>query len=85
MSIRPSVVIGLPDPDLGQILHAAVQVSPGEAALDEKMLKAFLQHHLARQKHPRTFDIVTEAVRDDAGKIRRSAWRARYLREDLQT
>jgi len=80
-----SVVIGLPDADLGQILYAIVQVSESETAIDETVLKAFLHGRLAKPKHPRCFDIVNEAVRDEAGKIRRSAWRERWLAKTAQT
>ena len=73
---HPGVVscaaIGLPDDDLGNRIHAVVQVSePIEA--DE--LRAFLAERLVRYKIPRTFEFVTDVVRGHDGKVRRSALR----------
>src|SRR4029079_14944971 len=63
-------VIGLPDEDLGQRVHAVLEVS-GEVSDDE--LRAFLGERLGRYKVPRSFERVEGHVRDDAGKVRRSA------------
>ncbi len=38
-------------------------------------LRTFLAERLVRYKIPRTFEYTSEAVRDDAGKVRRSALR----------
>ena len=69
-----SVVIGLPDADLGQRAHALVETLDG--TLDEAALRAFLRTRLAPFKQPRTFEATRERLRDDAGKVRRSALRA---------
>lgn len=67
-------VLGLPDDDLGQRVHAVVQ---GNGALDPdalvEALRAFLGEELVRYKIPRSFEVVDHPVRDDAGKVRRSA------------
>ncbi len=65
-------VIGLPDDDLGSRVHAVVQVG---APIDSDALRAFLAARLVRYKIPRTFEFVDRPVRDDAGKVRRSALR----------
>ena len=62
-------VIGLPDEDLGQRLHAIVQ---GDGRLDLDDLRQHLEDEIVRYKIPRTFELVDEPVRDDAGKVRRS-------------
>ena len=67
-----AVVVGLPDADLGQRLHAVVQVV-GDT--DEDALRTFMADELVRYKQPRSYHLVTEMLRDDAGKVRRSAWR----------
>jgi bile acid-coenzyme A ligase len=67
-----SAVIGLPDEDLGNRIHALVQVSK---PIDEDELRTFLSERLVRYKVPRTFEFTSDAVRDDAGKVRRSALR----------
>jgi bile acid-coenzyme A ligase len=42
-------------------------------------LKTFLGERLVIYKVPRTFEYVDFALRDDAGKVRRSALRAERL------
>lgn len=69
-----SVVVGLPDADLGQRVHAIIETSDG--TLDEAALNAFLAGRIAPWKRPRTLEVTTERLRDDAGKVRRSALRA---------
>ena len=68
--VRSSAVIGLPDDDLGQSVHAIVDAA--EALTDEVLLQ-HLTEHLARYKIPRTIERVQTPLRDDAGKTRRSA------------
>lgn len=69
-NVLSCAVFGLPDDDLGQVVHAVVQ---GDGALDVDDLRAFLVDEIVRYKIPRTFEVVDEPVRDDAGKVRRSA------------
>lgn len=68
--VRSSAVIGLPDDDLGQRVHAIID---GIAPLGEAELVDHLTDLLARYKIPRSFEFVAEPLRDDAGKTRRSA------------
>ena len=75
-SVRSSAVIGLPDDDLGQRVHAIVDAPEG---FDESALVAHLKEQLAHYKVPRSFEVVDEPLRDDAGKVRRSALRAMRL------
>jgi bile acid-coenzyme A ligase len=67
--VASSAVIGLPDDDLGQTVHAIIQAPPD---LDVDDLRAHLESRLVRYKLPRSFERVDEPVRDDAGKVRRS-------------
>jgi bile acid-coenzyme A ligase len=71
-SVRSSAVIGLPDDDLGQRVHAIVDAPGG---VTEAELRAWLGERLVKYKVPRTFEWASEPLRDDAGKIRRSALR----------
>ena len=63
-------VIGLPDEDLGQRVHAVLQLT-GDPSDEE--LREFLGERLVRYKIPRSFERVDHQVRDDAGKVRRTA------------
>ena len=75
-AVRSSAVIGLPDEDLGSRLHAIVD-APGGAS--EEALRAHLAERLVAYKVPKSFEVVGELLRDDAGKVRRSALREARL------
>lgn len=75
--VRSSAVIGLPHADMGNAIHAIVDAPGGD--VDEAALLAHLAEHLARNKIPRTFEFVTEPLRDEAGKVRRKALREERL------
>jgi len=68
-------VIGLPDDERGTRVHAIIEVGGPEQQLDEQELRAFLGERLVSYKVPRTFEFVSQPLRDDAGKVRRSALR----------
>ena len=63
-------VIGVPDEDLGQRVHAIIQTE-GDVSDDD--LRVFLKDRLVQYKIPRSFERSDDPVRDDAGKVRRSA------------
>jgi bile acid-coenzyme A ligase len=74
--VRSCAVIGLPDEELGNRVHAIVEA---DGEMSDAELGAFLSERLVRYKVPRSFEFVTEALRDEAGKVRRSALRADRL------
>lgn len=75
-AVRSSCVIGLPDDDMGNRTHAIIDaVHP----VSEADLKAHVATHLVSYKIPRSFEFVQEPLRDDAGKVRRSALRQARL------
>ena len=76
-AIKSCAVIGFPDEDKGNVIHAIVEADPSE--ISEADLKTFLGERLVIYKVPRTFEYVDFALRDDAGKVRRSALRAERL------
>jgi len=78
--VRSSAVIGLPDDDLGSRIHAIVQSDDG-TPIDVDDLRAHLADRLVRYKIPRDFEFTSEPLRDDAGKIRRSALRSQRLNQ----
>ena len=77
-AVRSSAVIGLPDEDLGQRIHAIVDTAGIPIAEDE--MRGHLAERLVRYKLPRSFEWVDEPLRDDAGKVRRPALREERLR-----
>jgi bile acid-coenzyme A ligase len=81
-AVRSCCVIGLPDEDLGNIPHAIVELSA--PASDEDLI-AHLRERLAPYKLPRTIERATTPLRDDAGKVRRSALRAERIARDPAT
>ncbi len=71
------VAIGLPDEDMGEVVHAIVQPHDGwQGRLDRATLAAFVETRLARYKTPRSYEFVDYSLRDDAGKVRRSQLRS---------
>ncbi len=74
--VRSCAVVGLPDDDMGQRVHAIVEA---EAGIDTDAVLTFLRERLASYKLPRTIEVVDEPLRDDAGKVRRTALRAERL------
>ena len=76
-AVLSSAVIGLPDDDLGQRIHAIVQA---REEVDAKSLLAHLREHLVPYLLPRSFEFVDRPLRDDAGKVRRWELRAARVR-----
>ena len=76
-AVRSSAVIGLPDDDLGQRVHAIVDATQ---PLGEGELLDHLGRHLARYKVPRSVEFSDEGpLRADDGKVRRSQLREQRL------
>jgi bile acid-coenzyme A ligase len=73
--VRSCAVIGLPDEDLGNRLHAIIEAD----SVTEAELLEFLGERLVRYKLPRTIEFVDTPLRDEAGKVRRAALRAARL------
>lgn len=77
-AVRSCAVIGLPDDERGNRVHAIIDLA-GADALDDDDLRSFLAERLVSYKVPRSFEFVAEPLRDDAGKVRRSALRAERM------
>lgn len=75
-AVESSAVIGLPDDDLGQRVHAVVHARTPTSAED---LGRFVAERLVRYKVPATFEFVVEPLRGDDGKVRRSSLRDERL------
>ncbi len=75
-----AAVFGIPDPDMGEKVHAVVQpVDWNEAGPDlANELMAFCREHLAHYKCPRAFDFDPELPRQATGKLYKRLIRDRY-------
>jgi len=77
-AVRSCAVIGLPDDDLGQRIHAIIDTN---VEIPEAELREHLGEHLVHHKLPTSLEYVDQPLRDDAGKVRRSALLAARLPE----
>ena len=76
-AVHSAAVIGLPSEDRGNDVHAIVEADGGTVHRAELM--EFLGERLATYKLPRSIEYVDRPLRDEAGKVRRSALRAERL------
>ncbi|MCW2841352.1 MAG: hypothetical protein JWR55_2835 [Aeromicrobium sp.] len=72
-AVRSCVVVPRDDADLGQAVHAVVDVA--DAVVAEAELLAWARQRLDPEKVPRSWRTTTTELRDDTGKVRRSAHR----------
>lgn len=71
--VRSTLVVGLPDAELGNRIHAIIEINDEadpQAVIDS--MGAVLADLLSRHKHPESYEITPVSLRDDAGKTRRT-------------
>ncbi|MFI5399715.1 MAG: class I adenylate-forming enzyme family protein [SAR324 cluster bacterium] len=78
-AVAECAVVGLPEPDWGEAVHAAVLLRPGAAA-DSAGLEAHCRASLAGFKCPRQFSFHGEFPRTANGKVQKFALREGLLR-----
>jgi len=76
--VSSSAVIGLPAGDLGERVHAIIQLRSGEP-LDLPSVRAHVEDRLSKYKWPSSYEVIDAPLRDDAGKIRRSLLKTERL------
>jgi len=68
-AVRDVAVIGLPDSDMGKVVHALVEmIDPG---VTDAELLSYCSSRLSHEKVPRTMERLEHLPRDEAGKIRK--------------
>lgn len=70
-----SAVVGLPDADLGERVHAVLYLREGGSP-DLASIASHVATRLAKYKWPATYELSDTPLKDDAGKVRRSALKA---------
>jgi acyl-CoA synthetase (AMP-forming)/AMP-acid ligase II len=77
-AVAQVAVIGVPDADWGERVHAVISLVPG-AELTIEELRDHCRSQIAGYKCPRSLDVVTEFPISGAGKILKRELRARYV------
>jgi malonyl-CoA/methylmalonyl-CoA synthetase len=76
--VKESAVIGLPDPDLGEVVVGVVVAEPG-ALLDPDELRAAARELLAGYQTPKHIVVADSLPRNVMGKVQKSSLRAQLI------
>jgi malonyl-CoA/methylmalonyl-CoA synthetase len=73
--VAESAVFGVPHPDFGEAVTAAVVLQPGAQVSESDILNA-VRSRLARYKLPKRILLVAELPRNTMGKVQKNVLRA---------
>lgn len=80
--IRDAVVVGLPDREWGERVHAVVELRAGTPGVDLAALKAHCASRLSPAETPKGLTVVERLPRDGFGKVKRRAVREIALAQE---
>jgi malonyl-CoA/methylmalonyl-CoA synthetase len=75
--VAESAVVGVPHPDFGEAVVAAVVAEPGTAPAEAGIIAA-MKERLAGFKVPKRVFMVNDLPRNSMGKVEKTVLRARY-------
>jgi long-chain acyl-CoA synthetase len=78
--VADCAVFGIPDPEFGEALAAAIQVRHGNKTSSEEV-QSYLRERIASYKVPRVVTFHEQLPREDSGKIFKRMLREPYWRE----
>src|SRR5207237_10062652 len=67
-AVEDAAVFGVPDPEWGERVHAAIQLRAGHHLLERELME-FGRDHIADYKTPRAVSFHADFPRDTAGKL----------------
>jgi long-chain acyl-CoA synthetase len=70
-AVAEAAVVGVPNPDFGEVGHACLVLRPGHNPPQQRDLYAFLADRLSTHEIPLTFEILEELPRTAAGKVKK--------------
>jgi acyl-CoA synthetase (AMP-forming)/AMP-acid ligase II len=76
-TVEESAVIGVPDPDWGEVIKAIIVPRPGQKPDPDDIIK-YTKERLASYKAPTYFAFVDELPRNPMGKVLKTELRKRY-------
>lgn len=79
-AVKECAVFGVPHPDWGEIVKAAVVLKPKMKVTEEELI-AFVRERLARYKAPRSIDFMEELPKTGSGKIFKRGLREQHWQD----